>query len=106
VRSTRQARARVTSARRFAGPTEWISIRDTEFLLSVSDDDSELEYDEWSDGDWEAFEAELGSLEDDDMFEEIEGWGDEDDLEWADESDEPFPRYQILVTLVKDEDVP
>jgi hypothetical protein len=40
------------------------------------------------------------------MFEEIEGWGDEDDLEWADESDEPFPRYQILVTLVKDEDVP
>jgi hypothetical protein len=88
-------------------PTEWISIRDTEFLLSVSeDDDSELECDDWSEDEWEVSDAEIGSLDEDDMFDEIEGWVDEYESEWNEGPEKPFPRYQILVSLLADEDVP
>jgi len=87
-------------------PTECIALHDTEFLISVSDDESELEYDEWSESDWELSEAEFNSLEQDDTFDEIEGWADEYDSEWNEEPEKPFPRYQILVTLLSDKDVP
>ena len=88
-------------------PTEWISIRDTEFLLSVSeDDDLELEYEEWSEAEWELSEADCNSLDEGDLFDEIEGWDDDYESEWSEESEKPFPRYQILVSLLADEDVP
>lgn len=88
-------------------PTESISIRDTEFLVSVSEDEeSELEYDEWSEDEWELSEAELDCLDDEDMFDEIEGWADDYEFDWNEEPEKPFPRYQILVTLLVDKDVP
>ena len=87
-------------------PTEWISIRDTEFLLAVSeDDDLELEYEEWSEDEWELSEAGC-NFDEDDTFDEIEGWADDYESEWNEESEKPFPRYQILVNLLADEDVP
>ena len=85
--------------------TEYISLRDTEFLLSVVDDDPELDYDEWSEDEWEFSDEEMDEF-DDDMFDEIESWAGEEDFEWNDEPEKPFPRYQILVSLIRDGDVP
>ncbi len=88
--------------------TEWIALQDTEFLLSLGDGDfSEGEYDE----DWyECDELSAVNLsdfgDDDDVFDETEPWSDDFDVEWTDEPEKPFPRYQIFVSLVNDDAVP
>lgn len=86
-------------------PTEWIDLRDTEFLLSLTDDDLE------------AARLELDfSLEDEDDFGdpppdfddapdfELEDESDFDDAPWRPEL--VFPRYQVQVMLRDDAAVP
>jgi hypothetical protein len=89
-------------------PTEWIDVRDTEFLLSLARED---EFDigdcdagfprHTDDGRIDALEEVLGLADGDD-----EGWALEleDDSEWH--AEEPFPRYQLQVMLRDDAAVP
>jgi hypothetical protein len=96
--------------------TEWIALQDTEFLLSLSDDDlAETEcYDDRSDDGLEISAADISGFDDDDVFDEMldemydegEPWSDDCDLEWSDEAEKPFPRFQIFVTLRDDDAVP
>jgi hypothetical protein len=88
--------------------TEWIAIQDTEFLLSLADGDvSDAEwYDEWPDDESPISAADLSDLDDMELFDESDSWDDELDLDWIDQPDEPFPRYQIFVTLVNDANMP
>jgi hypothetical protein len=68
--------------------TEWIDVRDTEFLLSLARDD-ELEMTEGDGVSW------------DDVEEEYDG---DFDVDYG--SEEPFPRYQLQVMLRDDAAVP
>jgi hypothetical protein len=96
--------------------TDWIALQDTEFLLSLNDDDlAETECcDDWSDDGLELSAAGISGLDDDEVFGEMfdetddegEPWSDDCDLEWTDEVEKPFPRYQIFVTLRDDDAVP
>ena len=88
--------------------TEWIALQDTEFLLSLDDDDlaDTDEFDEWSDSDSNISTTSMSVFDEDDLFNECERWSEEFDLDWADEPEKPFPRYQIFVALVNDDAVP
>lgn len=89
-------------------PTEWIDLRDTEFLLSLTDDDLEAT----------SLELDFSSEEEDDFGDPPPGFGDapafdlEDELNFNDDDDAPwrpervFPRYQLQVMLRDDAAVP
>jgi hypothetical protein len=88
--------------------TEWIALQDTEFLLSLDDDDfpDTDEYDEWLERESSDSATGMSVFDEDDLFNECERWSEEFDLDWADEPEKPFPRYQIFVALVNDDAVP
>lgn len=87
--------------------TEWIALQDTELLLSLAAGD--LSEPDWFDEPWNReFETPPSEVldDDDDLNAEPGLWDEEFDVEWADESDRPLPRYQIFVGLVDDAAVP
>ena len=93
--------------------TEWIALQDTELLLSLAAGD--LSEPDWSDESWNhEFETPIDMRDidddddddDDDLIAEPGLWDEEFDVEWADEPDTAFPRYQIFVGLVDDAAVP
>ena len=88
-------------------PTEWIDLRDMEFLLSLTDDDLE----------GTSPELDFASEEEDDFGDPPPGFGDAPDFDLEDEfefddDDAPwrpervFPRYQLQVMLRDDAAVP
>jgi hypothetical protein len=88
--------------------TEWIAVQDTEFLLSLDDGDfpDDDEYDEWSDCDSNISTTGMSAFDEDDLFNECERWNEDFGVDWTDEPEKPFPRYQIFVALVDDDAVP
>jgi hypothetical protein len=88
--------------------TEWIALQDTEFLLSLDDDDfpDTDEFDEWLERESSDSATGMSVFDEDDLLNECERWSEEFDLDWDDEPEKPFPRYQIFVALVNDDAVP
>jgi len=103
-------------------PTEWIDVRDTEFLVALTRDDAlsaddlaaSLCDESWPYADdeeldpqaWLADGDDLEALEDFNALEELDDFDADFDWEPDDSSDRPFPRYQLQVMLLDDSAIP